>query len=112
MPARPGLPVTVYSLLGVSTPAAELLRRLDDSAAEVRRSAAAALPALVSALGPACCGAQWRGRVEHWARTPLVYLDDAGEQLQELVLGELPRAGLARDGWALGGDGRRPVLVL
>ena len=66
----------------------ELLKRLDDTDAEVRHSAAAAFPALVSALGPDYCGQQWHGHVEYFAKTLLVFLDDVDEKLQQLALGE------------------------
>ncbi|XP_037074427.1 dynein assembly factor 5, axonemal-like [Pollicipes pollicipes] len=77
----------------VHTSVTELLKRLDDTDAEVRQTAAATFPALVSALGPDYSGEQWRGHVEHFARTLLVFLDDTDEALQERVYEALLAAG-------------------
>lgn len=66
----------------------EVLRRLDDTAPEVRRAAAAAVPPLLAALPPDYCPLQWRPHLEHFAKTLLVFLDDTDGELQDLVQGE------------------------
>ena len=87
MSARPS---AIYTTLVIvrPPPPPEVLKRLDDTDAEVRHCAAAAVPALVAALGPGYCGQQWRGHVQHFAQTLLVFLDDADERLQQLAYGE------------------------
>ena len=80
-----------------------MLKRLDDTDAAVRHCAAAAVPPLVAALGPDYCGQQWRGHVQHFAQTLLVFLDDSDEQLQRLVHGAV-RLLLLRTGTECGPD--------